>query len=194
MVFIVSGMGRGAETMIPKKELYGMRSMRRAGKTYSEIGKRYGKSFEAVRAALRRNFPEEFWITKNAPVLTEWQKEMIRMHAGLLPRVKIAKLVKTTEGKVAEYVRRHRLEQTCVHGKCRNDVTEMTRFQICVSDFEGYVPEAIGNLFYLRPERVKHLIKEMKQSGEYDRHVGVFRHWNAAAYNKAVRRRECVHG
>lgn len=177
--------------MRKSEELETMLRMKLGGATYAEIGRRYGVSYETIRQTLLRHFPEKLEKTnRKERSLTKRQCELIRMHAGLLPRAKIARLVKATEGKVAEYIRRHKLEQTCVHGKYRNDVTDVTRFQICVSDFEGYLPEAIGNLLYLRQERVRQLLREMKETGEYDRFVGVFRQWNEAAYNKAVRRRD----
>lgn len=127
---------------------------------------------------------------KSSDSLTDYQKEFIRMHAGLIPRKQIAKHLRVWESAVADFIRRKRLEQNNTSNNgIRHEITSITRFQICVCDFEGYLPEAIANLYCLYPERVKFLLKEMKESGEYIYHIGKFEISNQGAYEKALKRR-----
>lgn len=126
----------------------------------------------------------------SANSLTDYQKHFIRIHAGLIPKKVIAKKLLVWESAVSDYIQRHRLHHDCPRVLYRREITPITRFQICVCDFEGYLPEAIGNLYCIRPERVSFLLEEMKESGEYDRHIAEFEEHNEGAYNKAKRWRE----
>ena len=128
----------------------------------------------------------------SANSLTDYQKRFIRMHAGLVSKKIIAKKLRVWESAVSDYIRRHRLDQNCHQVEYRREITPITRFQICVCDFEGYLPEAISNLYCIRPQRVSFLIDEMKESGEYDLHIGKFEDNNEGAYNRAMNWRAYV--
>lgn len=123
----------------------------------------------------------------SASSLTDYQKHFIRMHAGLVPKKVVAEKLKIKESAATDYIRRMKLDLTS-HGKIeyRKEITNITRFQICICDFEGYLPEAIGKLYCIYPSKVKYLLEEMKESGEYDRHIATLEEHNEGAYNKAM--------
>ena len=123
--------------------------------------------------------------------LTRWQKEFIRNHSGLIPEKKIARELEISESVVYCFIRKNGLEYY-VRKKMgyHREITPLTRYQICIMDYEGYLPEAIGNLFSVWPERVKFLLKEMKQNGEYDYNIGKFSICNEGCYRKTLEWRE----
>lgn len=94
------------------------------------------------------------------------------------------------------YLKRHKLKALYAYDQTpelRRELTNTTRFMLCVSHFEGYSWKELCDLFALNPLCVRRMVRDMYESGEYRCHLEVFQDCNPAAYARgAAREREAL--